>query len=114
MTKINLLPILDWQKQELLDMFKQYPEQVEQVEQIITKINNGEEYETAMAAVSEQLPNYNNPPSENAPCKGLNEKDNNFCSQINDKESCSNAQQQVYRDRVLYAGTKQRCKWTPA
>ena len=119
MTKINLLPILDWQKQELLDMFKQYPEQVEQVEQIITKINNGEEYETAMAAVSEQLPKYNHPPSENGKCEGWYAKDTE-CENIINQTDCetktklTNLTLREIDMGQTVPGKSRQCKWTPA
>ena len=105
------------QKKSLLDMLEQSPEQVDKVEQIIKQIQTGKTFEDAMEIVeaTEKLPEtYKTAPPflENAPCKGLNEKDNNECSKFIEEESC--IEQKPYSRGGTHLGTKQKCKWTPA
>jgi hypothetical protein len=131
MTKINLLPILDWQKQELLGKFEQSPEQAGKVEQIIQKIQEGKSFEDAMAAVeeTEQLPYYNHPPSENGKCeekeivlgKGHKILSKINCKQITKETDCEEHKVTIQRPQNMYAPTQQNptfeikaCKWTPA
>jgi hypothetical protein len=116
-TKINLLPILDWQKQKLLGMLEQ---STEQVKQIIHQIQDEKKtFDDAMVFVeaAQQLPEtYKQDPafSENAPCKGIidTEDYNNFCSKFKEQESC--IEPKPYSRGGTPLGNKQKCKWTPS
>ena len=87
-------------------MLKQSPEQVEQG---TTKIQEGKPFEEAM---SQTLPNYNQPPafSEKAPCKGLNEKDNNECSKFIEENHVLNKN---HTPGEALLREQKKCRWTP-